>query len=93
MIFIYFVAMTPNQRHDIKVFFVLMALFALIFIVLATLELDGWFSKCYGFNSSSMLFSISQGPVLILIFSILLVSLVIVVKITRRVHGPLRPFN
>ncbi len=93
VIFIYFIAMIPNQRHEIKIFIVFRVLFLLVLVRGLKFRLVGWFTESHGLANSIILFSVPQGPVLILIFVILLVSLLIVVKVTRRVYGPLRPFR
>nr|ACR00053.1 NADH dehydrogenase subunit 6 [Auchenoplax crinita] len=92
VMFIYFVAITPNQRHENSVFYALMGVILILFISLMKLILGMEFGKCVSFGSELMMFTNSQGVILILIFFLLFISLIIVVKVTQRVCGPFRPF-
>ena len=94
VIFIYFVAVTPNQRHDLKVF--VMAVVGgvrLFYIIIFRVNLIKNFSKAFSLRREIMIFFFSQRAVLVVIFIILFVGLIIVVKITRLIQGPLRPFK
>lgn len=92
VIFIYFVAITPNQQHELKIFYVIPIIFFLFLIIVLLGDLFGSFSKVISFNRENIIFSISHGFRLIFIFIMLFVGLVIVVKVTNRISGPLRPF-
>lgn len=94
VIFIYFVAVTPNQRHDLKVF--VMAVVGgvrLFYIIIFRVNLIKNFSKAFSLRREIMIFFFSQRAVLVVVFIILFVGLIIVVKITRLIQGPLRPFK
>lgn len=92
VMFAYFLALTPNQ-HNIPILnfpILVLSLFTLYFI-LNTVDikiinigsfLDGFIFLYRQFNS----------PILILFVFILLLAIVIVVKLTYRSKGPLRPF-
>ncbi len=93
VIFIYFVAITPNQQHDSKIFFMRILIFIIFLRIGEKIRFINRFNIETSFNRDSILFYFSQGAVLVLIFIMLFVGLIIVVKITRLVQGPLRPFR
>nr|ABW76493.1 NADH dehydrogenase subunit 6 [Eclysippe vanelli] len=93
VMFVYFVAITPNQRHNIKVF-MFMALYMLMsFAMLMKMNFCSRFNSLTNMGNELMMFFDNQGLVLILVFVMLFVGLLIVVKLTQRSCGPLRPFN
>nr|YP_009171122.1 NADH dehydrogenase subunit 6 [Drawida japonica]AIR76347.1 NADH dehydrogenase subunit 6 [Drawida japonica] len=92
VMFAYFLALTPNQ-HSIPMFnipILIMSLLTLYFILFVT---DMKMMSMSDFSDSFVfLYSQFNSPILILFVLILLLAMVIVVKLTYRSKGPLRPF-
>lgn len=95
VIFIYFVAITPNQQYEKAIFYLELLRFLRIYMLLKWKWefLEKRFRTEFLFNREIIIFSFSQGLIFIIIFIILFIRLVIVVKVTRLVQGPLRPFK
>lgn len=93
VIFVYFVAITPNQRHSFGVFYIIGVIILGLLMRISRLDHVRGFRKSLSRSNIIALYLGSQGVIFILIFIILLITLIIVVKITRRVCGPLRPFK
>lgn len=93
VMFVYFLALTPNQQIPTTRNAVYMA------ITLTTLALVAGVTDTKVFISQEIwqdnmyLYSINTTPILIILALILLLTIIIVVKLTNRSGGPLRPFN
>lgn len=97
VIFSYFVASAPNQIINISIN-ALVGL--LIFIVIfSILYLNHQFiftaptqapAETYSF---AILYTFTQGPVLLFLAALLLNTLICVAKVANRIEGPLRPFR
>uniref|UniRef100_A0A1X9ZNS0 NADH-ubiquinone oxidoreductase chain 6 n=1 Tax=Decemunciger sp. AB-2017 TaxID=1980157 RepID=A0A1X9ZNS0_9ANNE len=94
VMFIYFVAITPNQMFTPKIFWILLSG---TFILLNTLPLKSLSSDqthCSSAPPSNLILYLpSSSNTLILMIMLLFIALIIVVKITKRNQGPLRPFK
>nr|YP_010869759.1 NADH dehydrogenase subunit 6 [Dendrobaena veneta]WGU49268.1 NADH dehydrogenase subunit 6 [Dendrobaena veneta] len=93
VMFAYFLAITPNQQmtksniltNSMITFITLCTLCFFINIKIPTLSTF--------IQGTSTLYSMNTAPFLIMLAMILLITMVIVVKITARSKGPLRPFD
>nr|YP_010183539.1 NADH dehydrogenase subunit 6 [Drawida gisti]QVG61468.1 NADH dehydrogenase subunit 6 [Drawida gisti] len=92
VMFAYFLALTPNQ-HNIPMFnlpVLILSLLVMYFIFFVT---DMKVVSMSDFTESFVfLYSQFNSPILILFVLLLLLAMVIVVKLTYRSKGPLRPF-
>lgn len=93
IIFAYFLALTPNQQIPTtrNIIYILVTLVALTIVAIITktktyipIEIQ---------QDNTYLYSINTSPILIVLTLILLLTILIVVKLTNRSKGPLRPFN
>nr|BDQ43893.1 NADH dehydrogenase subunit 6 [Amynthas tokioensis]BDQ44374.1 NADH dehydrogenase subunit 6 [Amynthas tokioensis]BDQ44426.1 NADH dehydrogenase subunit 6 [Amynthas tokioensis] len=93
VMFAYFLALAPNQQMSTKsnMVYVAMTLIILTFVAIMT-DNQIFINQEMG-QDNTYLYSMSTAPVLILLALILLLTMVIVVKLTNRSGGPLRPFN
>lgn len=93
VMFAYFLALTPNQQMPTTRSFIY------IFITLITLTLVAIITSTKPFLPQEMcqdntyLYSINTAPILIILALTLLLTIIIVVKLTNRSSGPLRPFK
>lgn len=95
VIFAYFVALSPNQQLAISspiifFFFTCLITFSILYhnyLISSPLITSPIFPPHLIF------YSLNNAPILIAIALLLFLTLVAVVKIARRVEGPLRPFN
>lgn len=93
VIFSYFVSLTPNQT--INIIFIIM----IISITLITLRTVTWLLSIKSqpvttYTIQSNIFYLQpNSALLILLATILLITIIIVVKLTITNKGPLRPFN
>lgn len=93
VIFAYFLALTPNQqiRPSNTTIYALLTFLILVILI--------WYSNIKiplisdFFQGNSILYQKNTSPFLIILALILLLTIIIVVKITLRSKGPLRPFN
>jgi len=97
VIFAYFVASAPNQIINIAInaligllIFILLFNFFYFnhhFLFTAPIQYP---AETYSF---AILFSFTQGPVLLFLAGLLLNTLICVAKVANRIEGPLRPFR
>nr|BDQ44244.1 NADH dehydrogenase subunit 6 [Amynthas glaucus] len=93
VMFGYFLALTPNQQMPTtsSLTYMLMTMATLMTVSIATK------TKVYipheVRQDNMYLYSMGTAPALTLLALILLLTMVIVVKLTNRSKGPLRPFN
>lgn len=93
VIFSYFLALTPNQQirsGNQTTYFLLTASIITLLLTLNKQQPTYHLLTGQGF---SFLYMKSNTPVLILLARILLLTIIIVVNLTSRSKGPLRPFN
>lgn len=93
VIFAYFLALTPNQQiaNSNNIIYRLISLLTLRILTYVTNIKVPTLSEFTQGNST--LYLINTAPFLILLALILLLTIIIVVKLTLRSKGPLRPFN
>jgi len=93
VIFAYFLALTPNQQitSSNNTAYRLISLLTFITLTYITNIKISILSEFY--QGNSILYLKNRAPFLILLALILLLTIIIVVKITTRSKGPLRPFN
>nr|BDQ44205.1 NADH dehydrogenase subunit 6 [Metaphire riukiuensis] len=93
VMFAYFLALTPNQQMPTKssITYLLMTMATLVAAMIATNTKVSTPNSMY--QDSMYLYSMGTVPTLVLLALILLLTMVIVVKLTNRSKGPLRPFN
>jgi NADH-ubiquinone oxidoreductase chain 6 len=93
VIFAYFLALAPNQQIPTKRN-VMYALITLIILTTVAIITDTKIFISQEINQdSAYLYSVSTSPILIILALTLFLTIVIVVKLTNRSGGPLRPFN
>nr|BDQ43984.1 NADH dehydrogenase subunit 6 [Pheretima okutamaensis] len=93
VMFAYFLALAPNQQMPTKSHMIYMVMTLLILTFVANITDTKIFIPQEMHQDSTYLYSMSTAPLLILLALILLLTMVIVVKLTNRSGGPLRPFN
>lgn len=93
VMFAYFLALTPNQQIPttrnavyISITLTTLALVAGVTDTKVFISQEIWQDNMY-------LYSINTTPILIILALVLLLTIIIVVKLTNRSDGPLRPFN
>nr|BCJ04111.1 NADH dehydrogenase subunit 6 [Metaphire hilgendorfi] len=93
VMFAYFLALAPNQQMPTKsnVMYALMTLIILTTVAIIT-DTKIFISQEMN-QDSAYLYSVSTSPILIMLSLTLFLTMVIVVKLTNRSGGPLRPFN
>jgi carbon starvation protein CstA len=93
VIFAYFLALTPNQQiSNFNIIpYALITLLTFSALTYTTNIKIPTFSDIS--QGNSILYISRTAPFLILLALILLLTIVIVVKLTRRSRGPLRPFS
>lgn len=93
VIFAYFLALTPNQQiiNPNNILYGLISLVTFSLLAYVTNIKIPIMSQFYQGNST--LYLKNRAPFLILLALILLFTIIIVVKITVRSKGPLRPFD
>nr|BDQ44088.1 NADH dehydrogenase subunit 6 [Amynthas yunoshimensis] len=93
VMFAYFLALAPNQQMPTKsnIIYVVATLIILMGVALVT-DTEIFIPQEMNQNNT-YLYSMGTAPILILLALILLLTMVIVVKLTNRSGGPLRPFN
>nr|BDQ43958.1 NADH dehydrogenase subunit 6 [Metaphire hilgendorfi]BDQ44465.1 NADH dehydrogenase subunit 6 [Metaphire hilgendorfi] len=93
VMFAYFLALAPNQQMPTKsnVMYALMTLIILTTVAIIT-DTKIFISQEMN-QDSAYLYSVSTSPILIMLALTLFLTMVIVVKLTNRSGGPLRPFN
>nr|BDQ44023.1 NADH dehydrogenase subunit 6 [Amynthas purpuratus] len=93
VMFAYFLALTPNQQMPTKSNMIYMLSTLIILTVVAIITDTEIFMSQEMSQDNTYLYSMNTAPILILLALILLLTMVIVVKLTNRLGGPLRPFN
>nr|BDQ43880.1 NADH dehydrogenase subunit 6 [Metaphire agrestis]BDQ44348.1 NADH dehydrogenase subunit 6 [Metaphire agrestis] len=93
VMFAYFLALAPNQQMPTKSNIIYMVMTLIILTSVAIITNTKIFIPQEMNQDSAYLYSVSTAPILILLALILLLTMVIVVKLTNRSGGPLRPFN
>lgn len=92
VIFSYFIAITPNQKLPLLSVIVTLLIFSLTTIfILNKLSRNG--IQINNRIQTNTFYNINQTPSLIIIALILLITIIIVVKVSNSLQGPLRPFN
>lgn len=93
VIFSYFVSLTPNQTINILSIILMLSSTYIILLSIITLNnIKPEFSPLYIIQSNSFYLK-SNSSILVLLATILLITIIIVVKLTINFKGPLRPFN
>lgn len=93
VIFAYFLALTPNQQiaNSNNLVYALISLITFIVLTyVSNIIIPSISEMCQG---NSALYIINAAPFLIILALILLITIIIVVKLTTRSKGPLRPFE
>uniref|UniRef100_A0AAU7YQH1 NADH dehydrogenase subunit 6 n=1 Tax=Amynthas bubonis TaxID=3229772 RepID=A0AAU7YQH1_9ANNE len=93
VMFAYFLALSPNQQMPTKMNTIYMVMTMTTLMVVSTLTDMKMFIPQETSQDNSYLYSTGTAPILVLLALILLLTMVIVVKLTNRSGGPLRPFN
>lgn len=93
VIFTYFLALTPNQQIPTtrNAIYILITLATLTIVAIITKTKISIPQEIH--QDNTYLYSINTSPILIVLALVLLLTMVIVVKLTNRSKGPLRPFN
>nr|QED22464.1 NADH dehydrogenase subunit 6 [Amynthas sp. SC201001-01]QED22529.1 NADH dehydrogenase subunit 6 [Amynthas sp. GZ201605-04] len=93
VMFAYFLALTPNQQmpttSNIMYMFVTLITLTTVAVVTKT-KISIPQEMC---QDTMFLYSLSTASIIITLALVLLLTMVIVVKLTSRSKGPLRPFN
>lgn len=93
VIFSYFVSLTPNQTTNIVSIIITLSITFFILLTLSYItNTKSILSTLYSIQSN-IFYLKSNSPRLILLALILLLTIIIVVKLTINTKGPLRPFN
>lgn len=93
VIFSYFVSLTPNQTTNIISIIITLSFTFLILLSLSyVINIKSLSSSFYNIQSN-IFYLKSNSPRLILLALVLLLTIIIVVKLTINTKGPLRPFN
>nr|BDQ43763.1 NADH dehydrogenase subunit 6 [Metaphire communissima] len=93
VMFAYFLALAPNQQMPTKSNIIYMMMTLIILTIVAMVTDIEIFIPQEVIQDNMYLYSVGTSPILILLALILLLTMVIVVKLTNRSGGPLRPFN
>nr|BDQ44010.1 NADH dehydrogenase subunit 6 [Amynthas surcatus] len=93
VMFAYFLALAPNQQMPTKSNMIYMITTLTILTAVAVITDTQIFISKEMQQDNMYLYSSSTSPFLIMLALILLLTMVIVVKLTNRSSGPLRPFN
>nr|BDQ43789.1 NADH dehydrogenase subunit 6 [Amynthas sp. CS029] len=93
VMFAYFLALTPNQQMPTtsNILYMLVTPITLTTVAIITETKVSIPQEFY--QDNMYLYSTNTAPLLIVLALILLLTMVIVVKLTNRSSGPLRPFN
>jgi len=93
VIFSYFVSLTPNQTINIlSIILILSSTYIILLSIITINNIKPKFSPLYIIQSNSFYLK-SNSSILVLLATILLITIIIVVKLTINFKGPLRPFN
>jgi len=93
VIFSYFVSLTPNQTINIlSIILILSSTYIILFSIIIINNIKPEFSPLYIIQANSFYLK-SNSSILVLLATILLITIIIVVKLTINFKGPLRPFN
>lgn len=92
VIFAYFLALGPNQQmpHSSNIVYITFTVFTIFFVIYYT-GISGPIAETR-INSTAFLYYRPTAPILIILALILLLTIIVVVKLTARTKGPLRPF-
>nr|BDQ44400.1 NADH dehydrogenase subunit 6 [Amynthas habereri] len=93
VMFAYFLALSPNQQMPTTSNMVYMVVTLATLTIVAITTQTKIYMPQEMYQDNMYLYSINTSPILILLALILLLTMVIVVKLTSRSKGPLRPFN
>nr|YP_009020901.1 NADH dehydrogenase subunit 6 [Metaphire vulgaris]AHM23783.1 NADH dehydrogenase subunit 6 [Metaphire vulgaris] len=93
VMFAYFLALTPNQQMPTTSNAVYMAMTLTTLVLVAGVTDTKVFISQEMWHDNMYLYSMNTTPILIMLALILLFTMIIVVKLTNRSGGPLRPFN
>jgi len=93
VIFSYFVSLTPNQTINIlSIILILSSTYIILLSIITINNIKPKFSPLYIIQSNSFYLK-SNSSILVLLATILLITIIIVVKLTINFKGPLRPVN
>lgn len=92
VIFSYFVSLTPNQTINIISIILILSTTFFILIILTILSNSKSLSSHLYIPQTNIFYLQPNSPTLILLAIILLITIIIVVKLTINTKGPLRPF-
>nr|UAJ48160.1 NADH dehydrogenase subunit 6 [Metaphire posthuma] len=93
VMFAYFLALTPNQQMPATSNIVYLSMTVLTLTIVAFITDTKILVPQQMSQDSVYLYSMYTAPILIVLALILLLTMIIVVKLTSRSKGPLRPFN
>jgi NADH-ubiquinone oxidoreductase chain 6 len=93
VIFSYFVSLTPNQSTNLlSIIIILISTFITLFFLTIIFNITTLSAPFYHIQSNTFYLK-SNTATLILLALILLFTIIIVVKLTTNIKGPLRPFT
>jgi len=92
VIFSYFVSLTPNQTINIlSLIIILISTYIILITIRIIISIKPNPLSTY-ILQSNIFYLESNSPLLIILASILLITIIIVVKLTINTKGPIRPF-
>lgn len=93
VIFSYFVSLTPNQTTNIiSIILILLTSYTILYSTSFFIHINSHYSSNYLTQINRFYLKLNT-PILIILAIVLLITIIIVVKLTINTKGPLRPFT